>query len=80
MPQLKAASRAIAEALETPGCLVRITFTRPEQVVPCLNALGQWLEKHNQLDQQKTKQGVKLPNPTVELTNGSGIEFVLERG
>lgn len=75
-----AAIKACKEAVSTPGCLVRVTMKNVEQAEVVL-WVSNYLSNTGQLDYDKTiANSLKgVGEATVELLNGSGIEFVLEK-
>lgn len=80
-PQAASAFSAVVEACRNPGVLVRVTFTKIEQVAETLNFVVKALDQMGVLDYDETEKAIRERprSKTVELLNGSAIEFVLER-
>lgn len=74
----RAAIKAFREANANPDSLVRITFSRREEVLDTLGYLNTLCRLRGVLDENKTKTGLLLDRAAmIELTNGSGIECIL---
>jgi hypothetical protein len=71
-----AALHACIQAIKFPGSLCRVTFKSADQVDPTLHAIQAVLLKRGLLDEKKTLE--QHEHPTIEMTNGSGIELRLE--
>jgi hypothetical protein len=80
-PMMNAAIKACELAESQPGCLVRVTMRSPAEI-DTMRWAQNYLNNRGLLDREKTTVGVLIllgfngGTPTLELKNGSGIEFV----
>lgn len=70
---IAAASEALMEARENPGCLVRVTFDHLEDVCFTIETLTNAAATLK----MEPRANVTGPWPILELNNGSGIELAL---
>ena len=76
-PTMQSALKACGMAEREKGCLVRVTLTDFDQR-DVIRYVVNYLANHHLFDSMKTLNQSLTGNPLIELTNGSGIEFVID--